>query len=99
MILTRNEILKEIEANRVKIDPFNEGVIGPASINLTLDNQLRVFSSKEKIIEEDIDYEKVTKVIDNAASYILEPGELVLGITKETVTRGTKPMRLTSIQN
>ena len=86
MILTKNEILKEIKAGRVIIDPLNEGAIGPASINLTLDSTLRVFTSKEKVIEEDIDYEKITKQMSNVESYILDPGELVLGITKETVT-------------
>ncbi len=85
MILTHDEILKELDAGRIKIDPFNPDAVGPASINLTLDNKLRVFTAKDKIIEEDIDYEKITKTIISE-HYILKPGELVLGITKETVT-------------
>lgn len=85
MILTKNEILKEIEAGHIIIDPYNPNTIGPASINLTLDNKLRIFTCKDTIIEEDIDYEKITKSII-AEHYILSPGELILGITKEKVT-------------
>jgi dCTP deaminase len=86
MILTNGEILKEIENNRIKIEPFDLSAVGPASIDLTLDNQLRVFTSKEKIIEEDIDYKKITTLINIEDNYILQPNELVLGITKEKIT-------------
>jgi dCTP deaminase len=86
MILTKEEILKQIKKGSIKISPFNENSIGPASIDLTLDNQLRVFNSKSKLIKEDVDYKKITKIIDITKGYILNPGELVLGITKEKVT-------------
>jgi dCTP deaminase len=86
MIFAKKEILKLIEKEKIKIEPFDESAIGPASIDLTLDNKLRVFNSKNKIIEEDVDYEKITKVIDISKGYVLKPGELVLGITKEKIT-------------
>jgi dCTP deaminase len=86
MILTKSEILKNIKNKKLKIEPFNENSIGPASIDLTLDNQLRVFNLKSKLIEEDVDYKKITKIIDISKGYILSPGELVLGITKERIT-------------
>ncbi|MFA6023358.1 MAG: dCTP deaminase [Candidatus Pacearchaeota archaeon] len=86
MILTKPEILKEITEKRIKIEPFDKNSVGPASIDLTLDNKLRVFNSKETIISENIDYEKITKVIDISKGYLLVPGQLVLGITKEKIT-------------
>ncbi len=86
MILTKEEILKKIKQGRIKVYPFDESAIGPASIDLTLDNQLRIFDKKGTIIQEDADYKKVTKVIDISKGYILKINELVLGITKEKIT-------------
>lgn len=85
MILTKEEIIKEIKKDKIKIEPFDEKAIGPASVDLTLANKLRVFNSN-KTIEEDIDYKKITKLIDISRGYILKPGELVLGITEEKIT-------------
>ena len=85
MILTKSEILKEIKKKRIKVEPFDEDSIGPASVDLTLDNEIRVFNSN-KIIEENIDYKKITKIVDISKGYILKPGELVMGITKEKIT-------------
>lgn len=84
-VLTRNVILRKIKNKAIKIEPFDKNSVGPASIDLTLDNKIRVFTSN-KIIEEDINYEKITKVIDISKGYTLKPGELVLGITKEKIT-------------
>jgi len=89
MILTKTEILKEIKKGSIKIEPFDVNAIGPASIDLTLDNQIRVFHKEKKSIEikEEIDYKKHAKLIKlDKKGYILKPGELVLGITKEKLT-------------
>ena len=88
MILTRNEILEEIKKKRIKIVPFNKNALGPASIDLTLGNELRIFtkSIKPLKIKNTADYKKVTKKTKFGKQYILRPGELVLGITKEKIT-------------
>jgi len=89
MILTRPEILKQIKSKRLIIEPFDESAIGPASIDLTLAHQLRIFrkdGANGSIIPEDADYKKFTELIDISESYILEPKELVFGITKEKIT-------------
>ncbi len=85
MILTKEEILANIERGIIKVEPFEKDAVGPASIDLTLDNQVRVFISK-KPIAEDIEYAKITKVVNISKGYLLKPGELVLGITKEKIT-------------
>lgn len=85
MILTKSEILKEIEKKRIKIEPLDKNSIGPASIDLTLDNEIRVFNTNKTIFE-DIDYKKITKIVNINKGYILKPGELVMGITKEKIT-------------
>ena len=42
MILTKNEILKEIKRKNIKIEPFDEKSVGPASVDFTLDNLISV---------------------------------------------------------
>lgn len=87
MILTKDIILEEIEKKRIVISPFNLNAVGPASVDLTLDNIVRVFEKNNQPIpvKEDNDYTTITKkiVIDK---YTMKPGELVLGITKESIT-------------
>lgn len=86
MILTKGEILKQIKKGKIVVDPFEKDAVGPASVDLTLDYKLRIFNSKNKIIKEDVDYQKITKTIDISKGYLLKPGELVLGITKEKIS-------------
>jgi dCTP deaminase len=86
MILAKPEILRQIREGRIKIEPYDEGAIGPASIDLTLDDKLRVFNTDQHITRADIDYRTLAELRNIADGYLLEPGELVLGITKERIT-------------
>lgn len=86
MILTKPEILKEIMSGRIRIEPYDENAIGPASIDLTLDSRLRIFNTNQRITHGDIDYKTLTKLVDIIDGYLLKPGELVLGITRERIT-------------
>lgn len=85
--LAKPEILKLIKAKKLIITPYNKDNIGPASIDLTLDNVFRTYKSSTKIIrlDEKIDVNDLTdKVV--ADEFILKPHEAILGITKEKVT-------------
>jgi len=86
MILAKPEILSRISLGRIKIEPYDETAVGPASIDLTLDDTLRIFDTDQHITRADIDYKTLTKRVDIAAGYLLAPGELVLGITREKIT-------------
>lgn len=87
MILTKPAILKEIKAKRVRIKPLNLKNIGPASIDMTLSDKIRVYKKKTKIaITDKADATKYTKVVSIKNGYELHPGELVLGITIEKLT-------------
>lgn len=87
MILTKQAILKEIKKGNIKITPFKKENIGPASIDLTLDNKFRIIKPEiEEIkLDEKIDYKKFTKPI-KTDKIILRPEEFVLGITKERIS-------------
>ena len=86
MVLAKPEILRQIRDGRIRIEPYDEGAVGPASIDLTLDRQLRVFDTDEHITRADIDYRTLAKLTDIGDGYLLAPGELVLGITLEKIT-------------
>lgn len=86
MILAKPEILRQIREGRIKIEPFDEEAVGPASIDLTLDDKLRVFDTDQHITRADIDYKTLARLKDISDGYLLAPGELVLGITKERIT-------------
>jgi dCTP deaminase len=87
MILTKDEILKAINSKRLKITPFSKSQIGAGSIDLTLGNDFRKFTPKREIItvSEDVDYKRYTTKF-KARSIVLNPRELILGITKEKIT-------------
>lgn len=88
MILTQDKILDLIKKKKVKITPFDKSAIGPASIDLTLDSQIRIFKKDNHVLEvkDNLNYKDVTELIDISEGYILNPGELILGITKEKIT-------------
>lgn len=87
MILTKKEILKKISKREIVIQPFSKENVGPASVDLALDNELRVFKKGSSAIDmkESSDYRKITKTIRISKGYILKPGELVIGLTKESI--------------
>ena len=83
MILTRDEILKEVMEGNIVISPFNQNNVGPASIDLTLGNQFRIFK-KAKIDLKNVNYKKITKLVKKN-KITIKPGQLILGITKEKI--------------
>jgi dCTP deaminase len=89
MILTRDEILAEIGAGRIGIDPFVQDAIGPASADLRIGPEIRIFSPMPQVIPivTASDYRDMTYKLElDEAGYIIKPGELVLGMTLERIT-------------
>ncbi len=85
MILTKKEVLKEIYLGRIKITPFSKKNLGGASYDLTLDNKFREFKCDKIIdIKERTNYKKHTKLF-TAKSHVINPGEFILGVTKEKI--------------
>jgi dCTP deaminase len=88
-ILTRDEIIRRLQAGELAIDPFTESAVGPASVDLHLANQFRVFRRVRDIfhVSEDADYEAVSELIEvgNADHFVLMPGETCHGLTRERI--------------
>jgi dCTP deaminase len=85
MILTRDVILREIEAGRLTIDPYDPARVGPASVDLHLGDEIRVMAGGPDVIAvtEDADYRTVTRRQALDAPYVLQPGETIHAITRE----------------
>ncbi len=85
MILTREVILREIEAGRLVIDPYDPAQVGPASVDLHLGDEIRVMAGGPDVIAvtEAADYRTVTRRQALDAPYVLKPGETIHAITRE----------------
>jgi len=86
-ILTHDEILREIKDGNVVIDPFDEALVGPASVDLHLGNQFRVFRKVHDIVEvnDDASSVSITDLVEVEDRFVLMPQETVLGITQERI--------------
>jgi dCTP deaminase len=81
MVLGKEEILKEVRRGNLRVEPFNPNNIKGSSIDLTLDNKFRAFNRDV----EGEDYRKYSKLMTKN-EIVLEPGDFILGITKEKIT-------------
>jgi len=84
MILTKDKILDEIKKGRIKVTPFKRNNVGPASIDLTLDNKFRALTSEKITLSEKVDYKKHSKFF-TVNKVVLKPGAFILGISKEKI--------------
>jgi len=86
-VLTRDALLAELETGRLRVDPHTPDQIGPASIDLTLGDEIRVFKAGSTPIpvEEDVDYRDWTEARPLEPGFVLEPGMTVHGITRERI--------------
>ena len=87
-VLTRPEILKRIDSGEIVIDPFNSDCVGPASIDLHLDHQFRVFKPIHNIfhVTDEADHRDVTDIIEVDDHFLLLPGHAIHGVTVERIT-------------
>jgi dCTP deaminase len=87
-VLTHDVLLAEIAAGAIAIDPFDPKAIGPASIDLTLGDEIRVLApGPDPIpIRDDSDYRNYSRVERLDRPYVLRTGETIHGITRERIT-------------
>lgn len=90
-VLTREAILRELETGRLRIEPLERDQIGPASIDLTLGNEIRVLVPGGDVIPirdaEDFRDHSVERTLDEP--YVLMPGGTIHGITVEKISLPT----------
>ncbi|CAB4833157.1 unannotated protein [freshwater metagenome] len=89
MLLSDRDLRLEIKANRVRVEPFDEGMIQPSSIDVRLDRFFRVFENhKYSVIDPSVEQGELTREVEVAPTefFILHPGEFVLASTYEVIT-------------
>ena len=89
MILSDRSIREEVAAGRIVVDPYDETMVQPSSVDVTLDRFFRVFLNHTfAIIDVKENLEELSKLVeipDNDRAFILHPGEFVLGSTHERI--------------
>ena len=89
MLLSDRDIRAEIAANRVGIEPFDEAMIQPSSVDVRLDKFFRVFENhKYSVIDPSTEQAELTRevIAEGDEPFILHPGEFVLASTYEVIT-------------
>ncbi|MDQ3164814.1 MAG: dCTP deaminase [Actinomycetota bacterium] len=89
MLLSDRDIRAELDAGRVKLDPFDEAMMQPSSIDIRLDRFFRVFENhRYPHIDPAQEQSELTREVEpvDDEPFILHPGEFVLGSTYEMVS-------------
>ncbi len=89
MVLSDRTIRAEIDAGRIEIEPFDEDLVQPSSVDVRVDRRFRVFhNARYPYIDVRQPMEDLTELVEvaNDEPFILHPGEFVLGQTLEHVT-------------
>jgi dCTP deaminase len=89
VLLSDRDILAEIDAGRVALNPWDPAMLQPSSIDVRLDRFFRVFENhKYPHIDPSEDQPDLTREVvpDGEDPFILHPGEFALGSTYEVVS-------------
>ena len=93
MLLSDREIKKFIKEGKIKIKPFPDfnSQLSPASLDLRLGDEFRVFNQIKSFFidpQKPETFKNLTKLIKlkKRQSFILHPREFVLGVTLEEIT-------------
>ncbi len=89
MLLSDRDIRAEIDRGRVVLDPYDESMVQPSSVDIRLDRFFRVFENhRYPHIDPAEDQPELTRSVepDGDEPFILHPGEFVLGSTYEVIT-------------
>ncbi len=88
VILSDKTLREELEAGRIVIDPLDLDNVQPSSVDLDVDSLCRVFrNDTTPFIDPKEPQEDLTELVEvpEDGSFILHPGEFVLGSTLEVV--------------
>ena len=92
MILSDRTIREQLAAGRIQLEPFADELIQPASVDVRLDHYFRVFLNHTMpVIDVKKNLEELTELVEIAEedTFMLHPGEFVLGSTLERVSLPT----------
>ncbi|MGH2983584.1 MAG: dCTP deaminase [Solirubrobacterales bacterium] len=88
MVLSDRTIKEEIASGRLIVDPYDETLVQPSSVDMRVDRSFRVFNnSRYPYIDVRKPMEELTELVTvkDGEPFVLHPGEFVLGQTLERV--------------
>jgi len=89
VLLSDRDIRAELSSGRVRLEPLDEAMVQPSSVDVRLDRFFRLFDNhKYAVIDPAQDQPDLTRQVEVAPDepFVLHPGEFVLGSTYEAVT-------------
>ena len=87
VVCSDRTIRRLLEEGRIEIDPYDESLMQPSSVDVRVDRYFRVFrNSRYPYIDVKQEQEELTELVEiDDEAFILHPGEFVLGSTLERV--------------
>src|SRR5438034_8883010 len=88
MVLADRTIARLLEEGRIEIDPYDDSLLQPSSVDVRVDRFFRVFhNSRYAYIDVREEQEDLTELVEveEDTPFILHPGEFVLGSTLERI--------------
>jgi dCTP deaminase len=89
VVLSDRTIARLIGEGRIGIDPYDDALLQPSSVDVRVDSRFRVFhNARYPYIDVKQPQEALTELVEISGDepFILHPGEFVLGSTLERVT-------------
>ena len=89
MLLSDRDLRAEIDAGRLGVEPFDDKLLQPSSIDVRLDRFFRVFvNTRYTHIDPSLQQDELTSLVEPEGDepFVLHPGEFVLGSTFEQIT-------------
>ena len=89
MVLSDRTIAARIAEGRIRIDPYDDALLQPSSVDVRVDDTFRVFhNARYPYIDVKQQQEALTELVEISGDepFILHPGEFVLGATLERIT-------------
>ncbi len=87
MVLSDRTIRRLLDEGRIGIDPYDEALLQPSSVDVRVDRYFRVFhNARYPFIDVKQPMDDLTELVEiDSEPFILHPGEFVLGSTLERI--------------
>jgi dCTP deaminase len=87
VVLSDRTIRRLLDEGRIEIDPYDESLLQPSSVDVRVDRYFRVFhNARYPFIDVREPQEDLTELVEvGTEPFILHPGEFVLGSTLERI--------------
>lgn len=89
VLLSDRDIRAEVDAGRVVLDPYDDKMVQPSSVDVRIDRFFRLFDNhKYPVIDPAEEQPELTRLVEVEPdeAFVLHPGEFVLASTYELVT-------------